>query len=154
MTQVRLAAQISPDCVQRQARVPSSLSAACISSQQVVRAAPRHPATMGRDSPELADLIQRGTGRGSWNPGPFSERNSDLAGTGNTVLQECDRKVVGNTIRSTNNPNKLGKDVGTWSSCYLVVGSALRGTMTLEAEKRIEELQAQLAELRRTRNRV
>jgi hypothetical protein len=56
--------------------------------------------------------------------------------------------IVGNTVRSTNNPNKVGKDVGTWSSCYLVVESALRGSMTLEAEKKIQELQAQLAELR------
>ena len=59
--------------------------------------------------------------------------------------------IVGNTVRATNNPNKVGKDVGTWSSCYLVVESALRGTMTLEAEKKIQELQAQLAELQRGR---
>jgi hypothetical protein len=57
--------------------------------------------------------------------------------------------VVGNTVRATNNPNKVGKDVGTWSSCYLVVESALRGSMTQEAEKKIEELQAQLAALKR-----
>jgi hypothetical protein len=56
--------------------------------------------------------------------------------------------IVGNTVRSTNNPNKVGKDVGTWSSCYLVVESALRGTMTLEAEKKIQQLEAQLAALR------
>jgi AIPR protein len=59
--------------------------------------------------------------------------------------------IVGNTVRSTNNPNKVGKDVGTWSSCYLVVESALRGSMTLEAEKKIQELQAQLAALQRGR---
>ena len=58
-------------------------------------------------------------------------------------------KIVGNTVRTTHNPNKVGKDVGTWSSCYLVVESALRGTMTKEAEKKIQELQAQLAELQR-----
>ena len=58
--------------------------------------------------------------------------------------------IVGNTVRSTNNPNKVGKDAGTWSSCYLVVESALRGTMTIEAEKKIEELRAQIAELQRT----
>lgn len=57
--------------------------------------------------------------------------------------------VVGNTVRSTNNPNKVGKDVGTWSSCYLVVESALQSSMTLEAEKKIQELEAQLAALRR-----
>jgi hypothetical protein len=57
--------------------------------------------------------------------------------------------VVGNTIRSTNNPNKVGKDVGTWSSCYLVVESALRGSMTQVAEKKIQELEAQLEALKR-----
>ncbi len=57
--------------------------------------------------------------------------------------------VVGNTVRATNNPNKVGKDVGTWSSCYLVVESALRGTMTQEAEKKIQELEAQLAVFKR-----
>ena len=51
--------------------------------------------------------------------------------------------VVGNTVRSYQNPNKVGKDVGTWSSCYLVVESALRSTM-------VQELQAQLAALKRT----
>lgn len=59
--------------------------------------------------------------------------------------------VVGNTVRATNNPNKVGKDVGTWSSCYLVVESALRGTMTQEAERKIQELEAQLAEFKRQR---
>jgi hypothetical protein len=57
--------------------------------------------------------------------------------------------VVGAAIRDTHNPNKVGKDVGTWSSCYLVVESALRGTMTAEAQKKIRELEAQLAALRR-----
>jgi len=59
--------------------------------------------------------------------------------------------VVGATIRATHNPNKVGKDVGTWSSCYLVVESALRGTMTAEAEKKIQELEAQLAAMRSRR---
>jgi hypothetical protein len=59
--------------------------------------------------------------------------------------------VVGNTVRATNNPNKVGKDVGTWSSCYLVVESALRSTMTQEAERKIQELEAQLAEFKRQR---
>lgn len=59
--------------------------------------------------------------------------------------------VVGNSVRSTNNPNKVGKDVGTWSSCYLVVESALQSTMTQEAEKKIQELEAQLAALKRQR---
>ncbi len=57
--------------------------------------------------------------------------------------------VVGNSVRSTNNPNKVGKDVGTWSSCYLVVESALQSTMTQEAEKKIQELEAQLAALKK-----
>lgn len=61
--------------------------------------------------------------------------------------------IVGNTVRSTNNPNKVGKDVGTWSSCYLVVESAMRSNMTQEAEKKIQELQAQLAELQKSRPR-
>ena len=39
----------------------------------------------------------------------------------------------------------MGQDVGTWSSCYLVVESALQSTMTLEAEKTIEDLEAELA---------
>lgn len=57
--------------------------------------------------------------------------------------------VVGNTVRATQNPNKVGKDVGTWSSCYLVVESAMRSMTTEEAEKKIQELEAQLAALRR-----
>ena len=68
------------------------------------------------------------------------------------LLQETgpqQAKIVGNTVRTTHNPNKVGKDVGTWSSCYLVVESALRGTLTKEAEKKIQQLQAQLAELQR-----
>lgn len=60
--------------------------------------------------------------------------------------------VVGNAVRATNNPNKVGKDVGTWSSCYLIVESALRGSMTEEAEKKIQELEAQLAALRQRRH--
>ena len=58
--------------------------------------------------------------------------------------------IVGNTVRSTNNPNKVGKDAGTWSSCYLVVESALRNTMTQEAEKRIQKLEAELEALKRS----
>jgi hypothetical protein len=61
--------------------------------------------------------------------------------------------IVGNSVRATNNPNKVGKDAGTWSSCYLVVESALRGTVARKAEKKIEELQAELAELRRAKQR-
>jgi len=38
--------------------------------------------------------------------------------------------VVGNSVRATNNPNKVGKDVGIWSSCYLVMENAIRSTMT------------------------
>jgi hypothetical protein len=59
--------------------------------------------------------------------------------------------VVANAVRATNNPNKVGKDVGTWSSCYLVVESAMSTTMTQEAEKKIHELQEQLAALKRQR---
>ena len=59
--------------------------------------------------------------------------------------------IVGNTVRSTNNPNKVGKDASTWSSCYLVVESALRNTMTQEAEKKIQELEAELDALKRRR---
>ena len=59
--------------------------------------------------------------------------------------------IVGTIVRNTNNPNKVGKDVGTWSSSYLVVESALRGTINLEAEKTIQNLKAQLAELQRGR---
>jgi AIPR protein len=62
--------------------------------------------------------------------------------------------VVANAVRATNNPNKVGKDVGTWSSCYLVVESAMSTTMTQEAEKKIQELQEQLAALKRQHHRV
>jgi hypothetical protein len=57
--------------------------------------------------------------------------------------------VVGNTIRATNNPNKVGKDVQTWCSCYLVIESALSASKKTEAEKRIKELEARVAELQR-----
>jgi hypothetical protein len=62
--------------------------------------------------------------------------------------------VVGNAVRATNNPNKVGKDVGIWSSCFLVVESALRGAETQEAERKIQQLEAQIAELRRTAKTV
>jgi hypothetical protein len=42
--------------------------------------------------------------------------------------------------------------VGTWSSCYLVVESALQSTMTHEAEKRIQALEAQLEALKRQKS--
>ena len=58
--------------------------------------------------------------------------------------------IVGNIVRNTNNPNKVGKDVGTWSSCFLVIESALSGTKTIEAEKKIQELQAQIVLLQRS----
>jgi hypothetical protein len=57
--------------------------------------------------------------------------------------------VVGNAVRATNNPNKVGKDVGTWSSCYLVVDSMLRSSITSAAHKKIQELEAQLAMFRK-----
>ena len=41
------------------------------------------------------------------------------------------------------------KDAGIWSSCYLVVESALKGSVNAEAEKKIHELEAQLAALKR-----
>lgn len=82
--------------------------------------------------------IQGKTAR--WGTDPFRL----LADTGPQLTS-----VVGNTVRSTNNPNKVGKDAGTWSSCYLVVESALRGTMTKEAEKKIQALEAQLAALKK-----
>jgi hypothetical protein len=84
-------------------------------------------------------------GRGAkWSTDPFQL----LQSTGPQLTN-----IVGNTVRSTNSPNKVGKDVGTWSSCYLVVESAMRSNMTLEAEKKILELQAQLAELQKSRAR-
>ena len=56
--------------------------------------------------------------------------------------------IVGNSFRATNNPNKVGKDVGTWSSCYLVVASALQSKVADEKEQRIEQLEAQIAQLK------
>lgn len=56
--------------------------------------------------------------------------------------------VVGNSVRSYNNPNKVGKDVGIWSSCYLILESSLRDSLNSEKEKRIKELEATLAALR------
>jgi len=78
----------------------------------------------------------QGRGGAYWGTDPFALLNA----TGPQLTS-----VVGNSVRSTNNPNKVGKDVGIWSSCYLVVESAIQGTMTQEAEKRIEELEAQLS---------
>lgn len=61
--------------------------------------------------------------------------------------------VVGNAIRATMNANKVGKDIGTWSSCYLVLESWLKNSLTEEAEKKIVELEAQLAALKRQKRR-
>ena len=91
-------------------------------------------------------------GRGArWATDPFSLLNE----TGPQLTN-----VVGNTVRSTLNPNKTGKDVTTWSSCYLVVESALRGTMKQEADrkvqerdKKIQELEAQVAALQGLKRR-
>lgn len=55
---------------------------------------------------------------------------------------------VGNVVRNYNNPNKVGKDVGTWSSCYLILESSLRDSLNVEKEKRIQELEAKLEALR------
>jgi len=89
----------------------------------------------------LRAAVQVKGGTARWSTDPFQ------------LLQETGPQlanIVGNVVRTTHNPNKVGKDVGTWSSCYLVVESALRGTMTKEAEKKIQQLQAQLAELQRS----
>ncbi len=88
----------------------------------------------------------KNVGRGAqWSTDPFQL----LEQTGPQLTT-----VVGNSVRATNNPNKVGKDVGTWSSCYLVVESALRSTMTQEAEKKIQALQAQLAALKKKTQRT
>jgi hypothetical protein len=68
------------------------------------------------------------------------------------LLNSCGEQlaaIVGNSVRTTNNPNKVGKDVGVWSSCYLVVTNSLQGTITNKAEKKIKELEAQLAVFKR-----
>lgn len=78
----------------------------------------------------------------SWSMDPFEI----LSQTGMQLTA-----VVGAAIRSTNNPNKVGKDVGIWSSCYLVVESAMRGTQTQEAEKKIQALEAEIQALKRKR---
>jgi hypothetical protein len=59
--------------------------------------------------------------------------------------------VVGNSIRSYNNPNKVGKDVGTWSSCYLIVESSIRDSLNVEKERVIQKLEAELRTLRADR---
>ena len=80
-------------------------------------------------------------GRGAkWGTDPFSLLNA----TGPQLTN-----IVGNSVRATNNPNKVGKDVGIWSSCYLVAESAIRSTATQEAEKRIQELESELEALKR-----
>src|ERR1043165_3520854 len=80
-------------------------------------------------------------GRGArWSVDPFELLNQ----TGRQLTT-----VVGNAVRATNNPNKVGKDIGTWSSCYLQVESALSNTMTQAAEKKIVELERPLAALKR-----
>lgn len=62
--------------------------------------------------------------------------------------------IVANSVRATNNPNKVGKDVGTWSSCYLVVASAMQGKVADEKERKIEELEAQIAALKKNERRT
>lgn len=59
--------------------------------------------------------------------------------------------VVGNSIRSYNNPNRVGKDVGTWSSCYLIVESSIRDSLNVEKERVIQKLEAELRTLRADR---
>jgi len=46
--------------------------------------------------------------------------------------------IVGNIVRNTNDPNNVRKDVWTWSSCFLVIESALSGTKTVEAKKKFQ----------------
>jgi hypothetical protein len=80
-------------------------------------------------------------GRGArWVADPF--------GLLDTVGQQL-TNIVGTGVRQTNNPNKVGKDVGIWSSCYLVVESAIRNTATQVAEKRIQQLEEELQALKR-----
>jgi hypothetical protein len=84
-------------------------------------------------------------GRGvKWATDPFQL----LADTGTQLTT-----IVANSVRATNNPNKVGKDVGTWSSCYLVVSNALQGKVADEKERKIEELEAQIAELQSSHRR-
>ena len=59
--------------------------------------------------------------------------------------------VVGNAVRTYHDPNKVGKDVGTWSSCYLIVESALRDTEVVQHEQRIHQLEEELEQLKRER---
>jgi hypothetical protein len=83
-------------------------------------------------------------GRGArWSVDPFELLNQ----TGRQLTT-----VVGNAVRATQNPNRVGKDIGTWSSCYLVVESALRNTMTEVAEKKIVALERELAALKRQKH--
>jgi hypothetical protein len=80
-------------------------------------------------------------GRGArWGTDPF-----ELLNTAGPQLTN----VVGNSVRATNNPNKVGKDVGIWSSCYLVVESGIHSTMSQEATKRIQELEEQIEAMKR-----
>lgn len=55
--------------------------------------------------------------------------------------------IVGNQIRTTNNPNKVGKDAGIWSSCYLVAGDALKQSVSDEKDRKIQELQQKVKQL-------
>lgn len=88
----------------------------------------------------------KGQGRGAkWGTDPFELLNA----TGAQLTS-----VVGNSVRTTNNPNKVGKDVGIWSSCYLVVESAIQSTMTQEATKRIQELESEIEALKRQKQRA
>ena len=57
--------------------------------------------------------------------------------------------AVGAAARQYLNPNKVGKDLAVWSSCFLVVESALRSSVAEEKDRRIRELEAQLQAMRR-----
>ena len=69
-----------------------------------------------------------------------------------STLQQL-ANVVGNAIRQHQNANKVGKDVSIWSSCYLVVEAAMSSTMKQEADKRIQELEAEIETLKRAKRK-
>jgi len=79
----------------------------------------------------------RNRGQGvRWATDPFEL----IASTGPSLVG-----VVGTAARSMLNPNRVGKDASTWANCYLIVESTIHGTVTMEKDKRIQELEAQLA---------
>jgi len=59
--------------------------------------------------------------------------------------------IVGQTIRATRSPNKVGKDPNTWSSCYLVVESVIKGSLSAKQEEKIQQLERELKALKRSK---